>query len=130
MTDSENTTQPLLNPPRQTVINVGEQGVRSSRAYKVTAITVFACVLIAGQVMTVYFLLNQRTDIKALEEQNNNLNAQLKNGRSVDVPMRMHIPMNTLPKLMTDSVDEEAYSDAPEEMGGLSNMLTMSDADV
>lgn len=54
----------------------------SSRAYKIAGITLLACVLIAGQVMTAYFLLSQRSDIQSLEEQNNNMNAELTKGRS------------------------------------------------
>lgn len=54
----------------------------SSRAYKIAGITLLACVLIAGQVMTAYFLLSQRSDIQSLEEKNNNMNAELTKGRS------------------------------------------------
>lgn len=55
---------------------------RSSRAYKVAGITLLACVLIVGQAMIAYFLLSQRNDIKSLEEQSNNLKAELTKGRS------------------------------------------------
>uniref|UniRef100_A0AAQ6ILG8 Thyroglobulin type-1 domain-containing protein n=1 Tax=Anabas testudineus TaxID=64144 RepID=A0AAQ6ILG8_ANATE len=116
MPESENSTEPLIRAPsQQTAIDVGEPspGGRSSRAYKVAGLTLLACVLIMGQAMIAYFLLSQRSDIKTLEEQSNNLKEQLTNGRSVSVPMRMHIPMNALPKLMDDSVDEEASTGSP-----------------
>lgn len=54
---------------------------RSSRSYKVAGFTLLACVLIAGQAITTYFLLSQRSDIKALEEQNDNLHSEMTNGR-------------------------------------------------
>lgn len=50
----------------------------SSRAYKVAGITLLACVLIAGQAMTAYFLLSQGSDIKSLENQNKNLESQMR----------------------------------------------------
>lgn len=45
-------------------------------------LTLLACVLIAGQAMIAYFLLSQRSDLKSLEEQSNNLKAELTKGRS------------------------------------------------
>ncbi len=55
---------------------------RSTRAYKVAGIAVLACALIAGQAMVAYFLLSQRSDIKSLEEQSNNMKVELAKGRS------------------------------------------------
>ncbi|XP_044069341.1 insulin-like growth factor-binding protein 2 isoform X2 [Siniperca chuatsi] len=116
MSDPETQTQPLIGAAsQQTAIYIpSTQGGRSSRAYKVAGLTLLACVLIAGQAMIAYFLLSQRSDIKSLEEQSNNLKAELTKGRSDAVhPMRMHIPMNA-PKLMDDFVDEEASTGVPE----------------
>ncbi|XP_051277716.1 uncharacterized protein LOC127375656 [Dicentrarchus labrax] len=107
MSDPETPSQPLLRA------QPGEGG-RPSKAYKVAGITLLACVLIAGQAMIAYFLLSQRSDIRSLEEQSNNLKAELTKGRSVSVPIRMDMPMNALPKLMDDFVDEEASTGAPE----------------
>ncbi|XP_041803618.1 uncharacterized protein LOC121613953 [Chelmon rostratus] len=123
MSDAETPTQPLLRG--QTVINVpSAQSGRSSRSYKVAGLTLLACVLIAGQAMIAYFLLSQRNDIRSLEEQSHNLKAEMTRGRSgegakfssvVDaVPVRMHMPMKALPRLMDDSVDEEASTGVPE----------------
>lgn len=55
---------------------------RPSRAFKVAGLTLLACILIVGQVMTAYFLLSQKNDIKSLEEQNNNMQAEMTKGRS------------------------------------------------
>uniref|UniRef100_UPI0037E82008 CD74 molecule, major histocompatibility complex, class II invariant chain b n=1 Tax=Semicossyphus pulcher TaxID=241346 RepID=UPI0037E82008 len=111
MAESETQYQPLVGAPsQQTAINVPAQGGRPSRAYKVAGLTLLACVLIAGQAMIAYFLLSQGSDIKSLEEQNNNLQAQLTKGRPVSVPMRMHMPINAL----SDWVDVSADQDASE----------------
>ncbi|TDH01478.1 hypothetical protein EPR50_G00180650 [Perca flavescens] len=111
MSDPETQNQPLLAATnQQTAFNA--QGGRSSRAYKVAGITLLACVLIVGQAMIAYFLLSQRGEISSLKEQSNNLQSQMTKGRSVAVPVRMHMPMNALPELM--DVDEEASSEVPE----------------
>ncbi|XP_040905493.1 uncharacterized protein LOC121189438 [Toxotes jaculatrix] len=116
MSDPDTPNQPLIGAPsQQTVVDVGApaQGGRSTRAYKVAGLTLLACVLIMSQAMIAYFLLSQRSDIKSLEEQSNNLKTELTRGRSVSVPMKMHVPMNALPMLMDDSVDEESSTGAP-----------------
>ncbi|KAG8000247.1 H-2 class II histocompatibility antigen gamma chain [Nibea albiflora] len=79
MSDPETPNQPLL----QAATNVpAAQRGNSYRAYKVAGLTLLACLLIAGQAMIAYFLLNQRSDIKSLEEQNSNLQAEMTKGRS------------------------------------------------
>uniref|UniRef100_A0A8C9YNA2 Thyroglobulin type-1 domain-containing protein n=1 Tax=Sander lucioperca TaxID=283035 RepID=A0A8C9YNA2_SANLU len=78
----------------------------------VAGITLLACVLIVGQAMIAYFLLSQRGEITSLKEQSNNLQSQMTKGRSVAVPVRMHMPMNALSELM--DVDEEASTEVPE----------------
>lgn len=55
---------------------------RSTRAYKVAGLTLLACVLIAGQAMIAYFLLNQRSEIRSLEEQSDNLRHEMTRGRN------------------------------------------------
>lgn len=110
MSEPEVPTQPLIGG--QTVINVPAQSGRSSKAYKVAGITLLACVLLVGQAMIAYFLLSQRGDIKALEQQNNNLKSEMTKGRSVAVPM--HMPMNSLPMLSEDSLEEDSSTGAPE----------------
>lgn len=116
MSDPENTTQPLISSPRQTAVNVeaAAQGGRPSRALKVAGIMLLVGCLIVGQAMIAYFLLSQRSDINSLEEQSNSLKAELTKGRSVAVPMRMHMPVDTFPVRMDDSVDEEASTGTPE----------------
>ncbi|XP_031696837.1 CD74 molecule, major histocompatibility complex, class II invariant chain b [Anarrhichthys ocellatus] len=102
--------QPLLAATNQQAANA--QGGRSSRAYKVAGLTLLACVLIVGQAMTVYFLFSQKSDIKTLREQNENLGSEMTKSRSVAVSMRM--PMNALPKLMAFSLDDDSSTEVPD----------------
>ncbi|CAJ1067074.1 CD74 molecule%2C major histocompatibility complex, class II invariant chain b [Xyrichtys novacula] len=107
MSNPDTQYQPLMGAPsQQTAINIPAQGGQPSRAYKIAGITLLACVLIVGQAMIAYFLLSQNGDIKSLQEQNNELQVQMNKGKSVSVPMRMHMPMNALTELVDDSEDK------------------------
>ncbi|XP_075931848.1 CD74 molecule, major histocompatibility complex, class II invariant chain b [Anarhichas minor] len=110
MSDPETSNQPLLAATNQQAANA--QGGRSSRAYKVAGLTLLACVLIVGQAMTVYFVFSQKSDIKTLREQNENLGSEMTKSRSVAVPMRM--PMNALPELMAVSLDDDSSTEVPD----------------
>ncbi|KAM4607125.1 uncharacterized protein ACJ7VT_015408 [Polymixia lowei] len=111
MSDPENQSL-IRSPSQQTAINAGapQVGGSSSRAFKVAGLTVLACLLIAGQALTAYLVLSQRSDIRSLEEQNNGLKSDMQRGRSAAVPMKIHMPMNMLPMLTSDSTDEEGAS--------------------
>ncbi|KAK5908719.1 hypothetical protein CgunFtcFv8_016752 [Champsocephalus gunnari] len=107
MPNSEIQNQRLLPAPTQQA-EINGQGVRPSRAYKVAGLTLLACVLIVGQATIAYFLFSQQGDIKSLKVQNENLNSKLSNGRSVAGSVRMHIPMNTFPKLLDLTTEEDS----------------------
>uniref|UniRef100_A0A3Q3WLG9 Thyroglobulin type-1 domain-containing protein n=1 Tax=Mola mola TaxID=94237 RepID=A0A3Q3WLG9_MOLML len=107
--DPETPSQPLIRD--RTAGNVEANNGRSSRAYKVAGIVLLACVLIVGQAMIAYFLLSQRNDMKSLEEQNKNLQSELKKGRSAAAPIRM--PVNTFPELMSVSMDTKCITLSP-----------------
>nr|XP_019944063.1 PREDICTED: uncharacterized protein LOC109630345 [Paralichthys olivaceus]XP_019944071.1 PREDICTED: uncharacterized protein LOC109630345 [Paralichthys olivaceus] len=107
-------TQTLLGAPRQqTAVDVGApaQGGRSANAYKVVGLTVLACVLVMSQAMIIYFLVNQRGDIKSLEEQHSGLNEQLTKGRSASMSMQLPSSFHSL------TFDEKSSTRAPEETG-------------
>ncbi|KAM9847564.1 CD74 molecule, major histocompatibility complex, class II invariant chain b [Aulostomus maculatus] len=109
-------TQPLItSPSQQTAINVGApaQGRSSSWAYKVAGITLLASVLIVGQAMIAYFLLSQRTELKSLEEQSNNLKTELMNKGSVSVPVKMGAHMNSMNILPGDFANAETSTGSP-----------------
>ncbi|XP_046899062.1 CD74 molecule, major histocompatibility complex, class II invariant chain b isoform X2 [Hypomesus transpacificus] len=117
MTESE-PTRPLIGASsQQTMVDVGTPTVvgpspSSTRAYKVVGFTLLACLLIAGQAVTAYFLLRQGNDISGLEKQTDSLKGQMTNSRSASVPMKMHVPMNPMPKLV-DLEDEDSSTELP-----------------
>lgn len=118
MSDQE-TSSPLIGASsQQTMVDVGTAVVgpapSSTRAYKVAGFTLLACLLLAGQGITAYFLLRQGNDIKSLEMQTNNMQGQMSNSRSASVPMKMHIPMNNMAKLV-DLEEEDTSTESPPE---------------
>ncbi|CAI5654629.1 CD74 molecule, major histocompatibility complex, class II invariant chain b isoform X2 [Oreochromis niloticus] len=116
MSDPETPTQPLIGArSHETTVNVGVPGQngRSTQAYKVAGLTLLACVLIAGQVMTAYFVLSQKNDIKSLEDQNNKLQTQVSRGNSAPAPMKMHLPLNSM--VMSDFVDTDSSTGTPDD---------------
>ncbi|KAF6721450.1 HLA class II histocompatibility antigen gamma chain [Oryzias melastigma] len=107
MTDSENTTQPLIGASSHSAVDVGtmEERPRPSRAYKIAGFTLLGCVLIVGQAAIAYFLLSQNSDIKSLEDENNKIKTQLSNGRSAAIPARMHMSMNAFSDVLSDTME-------------------------
>ncbi|TNM99518.1 hypothetical protein fugu_012551 [Takifugu bimaculatus] len=110
--DPETANQPLITG--NAAVNEPPNGGRSTRAYKVAGITLLACVLIAGQVMTAYFLLAQKGEIKSLEEQGNKLKSVMTNGRSAASPSQMRIPANSIAGLYDVSLDKDTSSEEKE----------------
>lgn len=52
----------------------------NKRAFEIASFTLLACLLISGQALTAYFVLGQRNDLKAQEEQSNSLKKDLSLG--------------------------------------------------
>ncbi|KAG5844196.1 hypothetical protein ANANG_G00159400 [Anguilla anguilla] len=98
--------QPLLSS--QTSVNMGPDGGDSTkRALKVAGITVLACALIAGQALTAYFLLSQKSQINALEDSANSLKKEMVHRQSGSSSgMAMHLPMSSM-SIMTDDTSED-----------------------
>ncbi|KAJ7996422.1 hypothetical protein DPEC_G00236910 [Dallia pectoralis] len=105
--------EPLIQAPsEQTIIHVGTTPRGSNkRALMIAGITLLACLLIAGQALTAYFVLGQKNDIKDLEHQANNLNKELNKGRSVAVAMKQHASMNSMKLMDDDSSDEKTSTE-------------------
>ncbi|CAN9499614.1 unnamed protein product [Ophioblennius macclurei] len=102
-------TQRLVGGPyQQTTVEVENASTRNTRAYKVAGITLLAVVLIVGQAAIAYFLIGQRSDIKSLREQNEQIRDQMTKTRSVSVPMRMQMPISSL---TADFLEEESSSE-------------------
>uniref|UniRef100_A0AAY4D127 Thyroglobulin type-1 domain-containing protein n=1 Tax=Denticeps clupeoides TaxID=299321 RepID=A0AAY4D127_9TELE len=61
-------------------------------------LTVLACLLLAGQAVTTYFVVSQQQHLSNLEEGTNHLRKQLSQRNTGGTKM-MHIPVNTMPLL-------------------------------
>ncbi|XP_036431549.1 CD74 molecule, major histocompatibility complex, class II invariant chain a [Colossoma macropomum] len=77
------------------------------KAFKVAGLTLLACLLLAGQALTAYFILGQRDHISALEQGQENLKNQLITRGSSGSPKKMHVPINSMP-LLTALTDDES----------------------
>uniref|UniRef100_A0A4W5LFT9 MHC class II-associated invariant chain/CLIP MHC II-interacting domain-containing protein n=1 Tax=Hucho hucho TaxID=62062 RepID=A0A4W5LFT9_9TELE len=82
-----------------TAINVETTaGGSNKRAFEIASFTLLACLLISGQALTAYFVLGQRNDIKAQEEQSNSLKKDLSLGLT-------DVPMSIMPVLIDESAE-------------------------
>ncbi|XP_055791543.1 CD74 molecule, major histocompatibility complex, class II invariant chain b [Salvelinus fontinalis] len=117
---SEPERQPLVGASsEQTAINVGTTAEGSNkRAFKIAGFTLLACLLIAGQALTAYFVLGQKNDLKDLQEESKSLKKELSQGHAAAVPMKLHVPMNTMPLLIDGSADEGTSTQGPKEGSG------------
>lgn len=77
------------------------RGSSNSRALKIAGLTTLACLLLASQVFTAYMVFGQRQQIHALQKNSDKMGRQLTRAPQAGAPMRMHLPMNSLP-LLTD----------------------------
>ncbi|XP_023127418.2 CD74 molecule, major histocompatibility complex, class II invariant chain a [Amphiprion ocellaris] len=93
------------------------RGGSNKRAFKIAGITTLACLLVASQVFTAYMVFNQKQQIHTLQRNSDKLNKQLTRASQspgARGPMRMAMPMNTLPLLM-DFTSEDTPSKKVEE---------------
>lgn len=78
----------------------------NSRAFKVAGLTVLACLLLAGQALTTYLVLNQRGQIYDMQKSNGNMRKQLRNRPPAVAPVKMQTPMLNMARLI-DFTDED-----------------------
>ncbi|KAL0993860.1 hypothetical protein UPYG_G00114830 [Umbra pygmaea] len=128
----ERQNEPLIHAPsEQTVITLGTTGRGSNKkAFMIAGLTVLACLLIAAQVMTAYFVLGQKNDMNTLVEDHKSLQRELSKGRAAAVPMKQHTPMNSM-TMLSDDTDDEASTQLSKEapFAALGNVMAMSDED-
>uniref|UniRef100_UPI0037E98840 CD74 molecule, major histocompatibility complex, class II invariant chain a n=1 Tax=Semicossyphus pulcher TaxID=241346 RepID=UPI0037E98840 len=82
-------------------------GGSNSRALKIAGLTTLACLLLSSQVFTAYMVFNQKQQIHTLQRNSEKLGRHLTRSSNVASPMRMHMPMNSLP-LMKDFASDSA----------------------
>ncbi|KAI4873217.1 hypothetical protein NFI96_010545 [Prochilodus magdalenae] len=97
---------PLLRAP-----SVSEPtGSSNKHALKVTGLTLLAVVLIAGQAFTTYMVFSQKERLTTLESHSARLEELGRRATVMRSPMKMALPMNSLPLFMDDAVTEEKAS--------------------
>ncbi|XP_052005476.1 CD74 molecule, major histocompatibility complex, class II invariant chain a [Xyrauchen texanus] len=91
-------------PSEETIIP-GPSRNSNGKALKVVGLTVLACLLLAGQALTAYFVWGQREHINALSNGQEKLKAELTRKVSAGASKVMHMPMKSL-SLLKDYSDE------------------------
>ncbi|KAM4622073.1 H-2 class II histocompatibility antigen gamma chain-like [Polymixia lowei] len=94
------------------VVPARARGGSNSRAFKVAGLTTLACLLLASQVFTAYMVFNQKGQIHALQKNSETMRKDLTRSAQV-APVRMHMPMNSLPLLMDLTDDGLETSKTP-----------------
>uniref|UniRef100_A0A3Q3L9S2 CD74 molecule, major histocompatibility complex, class II invariant chain a n=1 Tax=Mastacembelus armatus TaxID=205130 RepID=A0A3Q3L9S2_9TELE len=82
----------------------------NSRALKVAGLVTLACLLLASQVFTAYMVFNQKQQIHTLQKNSDRMSKQLTRSSKAVAPVRMAMPMNSLPLLMDFTSDEDSKS--------------------
>uniref|UniRef100_A0AAQ6IN15 Thyroglobulin type-1 domain-containing protein n=1 Tax=Anabas testudineus TaxID=64144 RepID=A0AAQ6IN15_ANATE len=90
------------------VMPVAPRGGSNSRALKVAGLTTLAVMLLASQVFTAYVVFNQKQQIHTLQKNSERMDKQLTRSSQAVAPMRMHMPMNSLPLLADFTSDEDS----------------------
>ncbi|XP_041653545.1 CD74 molecule, major histocompatibility complex, class II invariant chain a isoform X3 [Cheilinus undulatus] len=96
LTGSQEALVPPVTPSRSS----------NSRALKIAGLTTLACLLLSSQVFTAYMVFNQKQQIHSLQKSSEKMGRQLTRSSNVVSPMRLHMPMNSLP-LISDFVSDE-----------------------
>ncbi|XP_040903744.1 CD74 molecule, major histocompatibility complex, class II invariant chain a [Toxotes jaculatrix] len=92
------------------VTRAAPRGGSNSRALKVAGLTTLACLLLASQVFTAYMVFNQKQQIHSLQKNSEKLGKQLTRSSKAVAPMRMHMPMSSLPLLRDFDADDASTS--------------------
>uniref|UniRef100_W5LIY9 Small ribosomal subunit protein uS11 n=1 Tax=Astyanax mexicanus TaxID=7994 RepID=W5LIY9_ASTMX len=87
----------------------------NKQALKVAGLTVLAAVLIAGQAFTAYMMYSQKDRLNSLESHSARLEELGRRATVVRSPMKMALPMNSLPLFLDESTtgDKKASTPAP-----------------
>nr|AKA66318.1 MHC II invariant chain [Siniperca chuatsi] len=90
------------------ILPAGPTGGSNSRALKVAGLTTLACLLLASQVFTAYMVFGQKEQIHTLQKNSERMSKQLTRSSQAVAPMKMHMPMNSLPLLMDFTPNEDS----------------------
>ncbi|KAK7140939.1 hypothetical protein R3I93_015171 [Phoxinus phoxinus] len=105
MEDHQNDALIHRVPSQETILTRGPTRNPNGKALKVAGLTVLACLLLAGQALTAYFVWGQKEHISALSSGQEKLKTELTRKMSAGPPKVMHLPMNSM-ALLKDFSDE------------------------
>ncbi|XP_047441670.1 CD74 molecule, major histocompatibility complex, class II invariant chain a [Mugil cephalus] len=98
-----------LTGSEQALLGPTIRGGSNSRALKIAGLTTLACLLLASQVFTAYMVFNQKQQIHTLQKNSERMSKQVtRSSQGAGAPMRMAMPMKTLPLLMDFNPDEDS----------------------
>nr|XP_020478241.1 HLA class II histocompatibility antigen gamma chain [Monopterus albus] len=89
------------------VLPVAPRGGSNSRALKIAGLTTLACLLLASQVFTAYMVFDQKQQIHTLQKNSERMSRQMTRTSQAVAPVKMHLPMNSLPMLMDYTSNED-----------------------
>ncbi|XP_018555124.1 CD74 molecule, major histocompatibility complex, class II invariant chain a isoform X2 [Lates calcarifer] len=97
----------LAGSEEDLVVPAGPRGGSNSRALKVAALTTLACLLLSSQVFTAYMVFSQKQQIHTLQKNSERLGKQMTRSSQAVAPVRMQMPMSSLPLMMDFTTDED-----------------------
>ncbi|XP_012687956.2 CD74 molecule, major histocompatibility complex, class II invariant chain b [Clupea harengus] len=102
------------------LVTAAPSGRSNKKALKAAGLTLLACLLLAGQAITGYLVVGQRDQIQDLNNRMHRLKEiSRKTASGSVVPMRMHLPMASMPllRMPEDLADKKdpAASEAPKD---------------
>ncbi len=109
---SESNHAPLINSPSAETINMpAQRGGRSNKqALKVAGVTLLAGILIAGQAFTAYMAFSHKQQLETLERRTDRLQEISHKSMAMRAPVKMRLPMSSLPLTLDISTDEKKDS--------------------
>ncbi|XP_076595334.1 CD74 molecule, major histocompatibility complex, class II invariant chain a isoform X2 [Chaetodon auriga] len=106
--DTHQATESLAGSEEALILRTGHGGGSNSRALKIAGLTTLACLLLASQVFTAYMVFGQRQQIHSLQTNSERMGRQLTRSSQAVSPMRMRMPMSSLPLLKDFTTDEDS----------------------
>ncbi|KAI7796408.1 invariant chain like protein 2, partial [Triplophysa rosa] len=108
---SESNHAPLINSPSAETINMpAQRGGSNKRALKVAGVTLLAGILIAGQAFTAYMAFSHKQQLETLERRTDRLQEIGRKSMAMRAPVKMHLPMSSLPLALDISTEEKKDS--------------------
>ncbi|XP_055036245.1 CD74 molecule, major histocompatibility complex, class II invariant chain b isoform X1 [Misgurnus anguillicaudatus] len=102
---------PLMNSPSEESITMpAQRGGSNKQALKVAGLTLLAGILIAGQAFTAYMAYSQKAQLSTLERRTDRLQEISRRTMTMRAPVKMHLPMSSLPLAYDVSKDEKDSS--------------------